>query len=318
MQRSPEVKVGLTVLIAIFLLYLSIAWTQRLHLFAPEEFGYEIQFDNVNGLLEGDPITVRGYTAGRVVSIVPSQYHVAVRIKLDQSISLFQDAQAQIQVKELMGGKQIAIQPGQQSPVLADGSLLQGNISPDFSSSFSQFGDLTAQLNLSQVQAFLQRIDSFTLVLMRLTNQIDPDALSTSLNNAAEISSDMKQFMAEAESRKMLERVDSSLISLQAMLSNGNQMMGQAEATLTRIETGILPEVDTLLSSSAVSLDQVQEVLTQVDQLMTRLESTDNLAGRLFSDPSLSLKVDTTIYHLNKTLEMIHSKRVIVGFQRKK
>lgn len=318
MQNAREIKVGLTVLIALGLLYVSIAWTQRLHFFAPDESQYDIRFDNVNGLLEGDPVTIRGYTAGRVVSIFPSSTHVQVRITLDRNIPLYQDAMAEIQLKELMGGKQIAISPGAQKPEIGDGATLIGRISPDFSSSFSQFGDWSSQINANQLQQILQRIDSFSEFLMDISKQIDPELIQETLQHTADISLEVKSISQEVRSRQLIQRLDDSMQQLEQLLHQGEQLAGQSQQSLKRLDSLLLPSADSLLTDSRSTLQSLRTSLQQADILLSQLQSPDNLAGRVLNDPSLSHKVDSVIYHLNKTLEQIHSEKVIVGFGRKK
>ncbi|MEM7373554.1 MAG: MlaD family protein [Bacteroidota bacterium] len=318
MQYAREIKVGLTVLFALALLYLSIAWTQRLHFFAPDEYGYTIHFDNVNGLLEGDPVTIRGYTAGRVIQILPTSTYVAVELSLDRNIPLYQDARVDIQLKELMGGKQIAISPGIQEPVLEDGAILIGSISPDFSSSFSQFGEVSAQINLLQLQRILHRIDTFSAFMMAVAREIQPTRLDRMLQHAEQISHDVSSMTRDIRSRQLIERLDQSLTQVDSLLGSGEYLITQSSNTIHRLDTMLLPKAHTLIQESERALGSVQSSLSQLERLLSQLESQENLAGRAIFDPALSQKVDSVIYHLNKTLEQIHSQKVIVGFKRKK
>ena len=318
MQKAREIKVGLTVLAAIVLLYLAFAWTKRMHFFAPEERTFEVHFDNVNGLLEGDPITVRGYTAGRVVSILPRSTDVQVVLTVDSRIPLFQEASAEIQVKELMGGKQIAIRPGSTEPQLSSGSVLRGSISPDFSSSFAQFGELSGNLDMAKFQSLLLRIDTFSAYLLSLSQQIDPGSLQQTLANVEQLSSDVRFMSSELRQKELVARLEKNLNQVDTLLAEGTTALTHMNATIERVEESFLPKTDTLLLTTETLLQQAGTSLDEVNQLLTALESEESILGRALYDSDLSRQVDSTLYHLNKTLEQIHSQKVYVGLRRKK
>ncbi|MEL7531143.1 MAG: MlaD family protein [Bacteroidota bacterium] len=170
-----EIKVGLTLLAGLVLAYLVVAWVNRTSLFAPPEKQYFLSFQQVNGLLEGDPVVVRGYQAGRVVAIIPEANAVSVEVALDERIALFADGYAEIQIKELMGGKQISLITGAQGNPLASGASLKGRTSLDFSTAFSRFGGVMDQMDPENIERLAQRFDSVATAWNAASNRFRDD-----------------------------------------------------------------------------------------------------------------------------------------------
>ncbi|MEL7065517.1 MAG: hypothetical protein AAFP00_17380, partial [Bacteroidota bacterium] len=73
----------------------------------------------------------------------------------------------------------------------------------------------------------------------------------------------------------------------------------------------------TLVQSQAL-IQRLNQQMDHLEKLLTQVENSESLLNRLVYDSTLSRQVDTTLYNLNKTLEQIHSKKVIVGLNRKR
>ncbi|MEM7658796.1 MAG: MlaD family protein [Bacteroidota bacterium] len=318
MRRNKELNIGLTVIAAIVLFYLVVAWTSRIHLFAPEEYRYTILFDNVNGLLEGDPVNVRGYTSGRVEQIQPKSEAVWVLISLDQRIQLFQDVRAEIQIKELMGGKMIEIWPGQAGEPLSAGAQFPGRLSPDFSSAFSQFGQITDQLQPEQFMPLLQRLDTFTRYLSAISREVPPEQIGAMVADIQGITRRSQRLLAQLEGQNLPEKIDEGFTAFTELSEQGKGLMTDVDSLLTQLEAETLPEVNQLLAKGEGRLDEVQSLLQEVQGLTDQLQDTSALVGKMLQDPAFAQEVEATLYHLIATLRQIHEERVIVGFRRKK
>ncbi|MEL6134504.1 MAG: MlaD family protein [Bacteroidota bacterium] len=188
---TRPVRIGLTVIAAILAVYLIIAWSQRIHLFSPSVQRYTLKFQDVSGLLVGDPVKMRGYQAGRVESIRPSQEAVYVTVTLDEDIQLFQDAYAEIQLKELMGGKQVYVLPGQRGRQLTYLDTLNGNTAWDFAASFSEFGQVADQISLQGLDRKLGQLDSLFQWMSRMSQNIDPEAPGRIVSHLDQASRDL-------------------------------------------------------------------------------------------------------------------------------
>ncbi|GBD92834.1 mce related protein [bacterium BMS3Abin05] len=115
--KSPEVEVGLFVVLGLFILFFGIIWAKG-YSFSANKNSISIVFNNASGLEEGNPVTVNGVRKGKVKQIVLMKNQVLVKILLSKEVVLYQNARASIEMTELMGGKCVEISPGDQEPPL--------------------------------------------------------------------------------------------------------------------------------------------------------------------------------------------------------
>lgn len=314
-----EIRVGLTVLVGIVILYIIIAWAKRIHIFAPEETTYLIRFDNVSGLLEDDPVHVRGFLSGRVVSIEPDREYVGVTISLDREINLYQDAAAEIRIKELLGGKMIEITPGLEGNPLEKGAVIPGFASPDFASAFSSFGDISDKIEMDKINQMISRLDTITIGIQGFLANIDPDQTGALINEFSKTATSLNRLIRDFEKSGLTSRLDTSLTRVNRLMARTEPVLNQLEGVSRSAgESSIIPRADSLLGQMTGTLNNLNQTMISVNSLMKRLENDEGLAGRLLDDPALSAKFDSTLDNLNRTLNVINNKRVIVGLKRKK
>ena len=311
-------KVGLTVLAGILLFYLGIMWAQRSDLFAPEQRSYTVLFDNVNGLLVGEPVTVRGFVSGRVLDIIPDNEAVTVTISMDERISLRADARAEIQIRELMGGKQVSVHPGLSDEVLEPGASLPGVASLDFSSSFSEFGAVIEQVNVNQMNQLLSRLDTFAGALNDFAGDMPTDQLQNMVDRFERIAIQLEKGMTDLEKADWLGRLDVLLNKAEGTLVTTDSALTKVLSLSQGWTEEDMQSAMNIVREAESSLARVNDMMGQVDQLLDTLQSEETLAGQLLTQQSFRVKVDSTLTRLNRVLDQIYEKRIIVGLRRKK
>lgn len=315
---KKEIRIGLTLLAALAIFYLALTWLSRTQLFAPEENQYFINFENVNGLLEGDPVLIRGYTSGRVLRIQPQSDLVSVKIALNSEIKLSKDALAEIQIKELMGGKQIALETGRSEVRIENGGEIAGRIALDFSSGFSQFGAMFEGLDLGKISRMMDRADSMMLGLQATMQQVNPQRIDRAFSQTEGILHQLNRTLAAVNSQIDFQRIDSLIVQAEQGLQKGTDVLENTDKLMQRFSENSLDKIEESLADLPVLMDDLKGSLQSLNEISNKLNDSQTLAGRLLSDEALSKSLDTTLYNLNKTLELIHSKKVIVGLRRKK
>lgn len=318
MLLKKEIRIGLTLVSALTIFYLALTWLSRTQLFAPEEKYYHINFENVNGLLEGDPVLIRGYTSGRVLSISPEATFVKVDIALDSKIRLYEDAEAEIQIKELMGGKQIAIETGSFGGELLAGEELKGKIALDFSSGFSQFGQIAEGVDVSRLSSILNRADSLMQSFQAVVQQMEPKRIDRAFSQTERALEHLNQTLYKLNAQVDFRKIDSLMDSAGEGLQKGTQLIEHADKLMARIDQNSLGPVEESLKEMPELIESLKLGIGNLNKISHQLSDTRSLAGRLMTDEKLSRSLDTTLHNLNKTLELIHSKKVIVGFRKKR
>ena len=145
MSRSiVETVLGAVVLIVAFG-FLGWAYTNSS---AGDPGGYQLkaQFDRVDGLDVGADVRISGIKIGRVLSqaIDPITYRAQVEFSVSNTIELPSDTSAAIVSTGLLGGKYLALVPGAEDIMLADGEEVA------FTQSSVNLEDLIGQFIFSQ------------------------------------------------------------------------------------------------------------------------------------------------------------------------
>ena len=313
---QPSIRVGLTVLAGILLTYLLITWVKRSQLFAPEENAYTIYFDNVSGLLEGDPVVLRGFPVGRVEEIIPTSKFVEVKVAVDASIPVHEDARAQIQVKELMGGKQVSLVPGEKGNLLqGDDVVIIGSAALDFSSSFSEMGNLLNVIENKRVQTTFGQLDSITRWMYQMAQNIDPKVPARIFARADELTLELQRLSSLSRGVDWKKEVDYYRNNLEQTLERANGILFTTDSLVSEIDIKRLYKD---LDKVTALISRADSLINEVSGISKSLQNKEVLAGRLLYDKELSKGLDTTLFHLNQTLKQIHERKILVGFGKNK
>jgi len=310
---SAQVKVGLTLLVAILLFYLGLAWVNNAGFWQDKQTIYIISFEEVDGLLIGDPVDIRGYVSGKVTAIKPGMEQVWVEISMNEELELKSEAAAEIRVKEILGGKQIAILPSTQGQLLQPGDTLQGKSSLDFSSAFSTVGKVVEDIDGELIRSFLTRFDTLTTQFGRFANAIDPQKVSQITDNLLFTTHELRNSLSDVNSRQMISKLDSALHQFSALGITANASLVQINTLTKNISSSTLPKADSSLEKIYRLLDHTDEVLTAASDLLDQAQNPQTAVGYLLKDPDGAQLLDSTLINLNRTLDHLRTKKVHVA-----
>jgi phospholipid/cholesterol/gamma-HCH transport system substrate-binding protein len=154
MKWSNEARIGLAVLAAVVILLAGIIFLRGIDL-RSKQYSLRLFYTNVSGLNTGDVVTVGGLGVGRVESMSLAGRRIEVSLSIQTKVRLPRDSRATLKSETIMGGKYIAISPGVDTHMLADGDSLSGDYEADLS-------ELTATLSpiSSNVLGILENVNS--------------------------------------------------------------------------------------------------------------------------------------------------------------
>jgi phospholipid/cholesterol/gamma-HCH transport system substrate-binding protein len=310
---SSQVKVGLTVILAIVLFYFGLAWANGSGFWQKERNSYVIAFEEVDGLMEGDPVDIRGYVSGRVQGIEPGTDFVWVNIALDKDVKLYSGATAEIRVKEILGGKQIAIIPSAKGQILQHEDTLRGRSSLDFSSAFSTVGKVVEDIDGDLIRAFLERFDTLTAQFGRLTQAVDPAKIQLITDNLLETTTDIRLSIKDVSNRDMIDRLDTALNQFSLLAQTADASFNQINTMAVNIEQTTLPKADSMLQKLFVMLDHTDNILSAATELLDDVQNPNTALGYLINDPQGGPLLDSTLHNLNRTLDHIRTKKLHVA-----
>ncbi|MBR1447086.1 MAG: MCE family protein [Alloprevotella sp.] len=293
---SKEVKIALTAIIAIALLYLLINFMKGVNVFKPANT-YYVEFADIQGLAASSSVYANGYPVGIVHSIdydYKDKNSVRVCIDLDEQMTMPVGTRAELQ-SSLMGGVTLHLLLGPNpAKCLERGATIKGDM---------QHGvlDEVGQL-IPTVAAILPKVDSIMANLNSLTS--DP-ALRTILLNFATTSQHLNTTSQQLEAM-MGKDVPMMLTNLKQTSQNVEKL----SAKLADVEVQpSIDEINTILKQAEASMAEVQAFSKNINKLSTdlnaKLNSRDNSIGLLLNDRELYDNLNRTTSELTTTTQCL-------------
>ncbi|NOX87397.1 MAG: MCE family protein [Calditrichaeota bacterium] len=278
---TTELKVGITVIFAIFILIFGIIWGKGFQL-QTNKYQIQIIFDNVGGMVPGDPVTVNGVKEGKVLRINWQGRKVLCTIELNDRVQLYEDATFTIISAELLAGMKVEIYPGKSNQKLnlahqpfygkyggriVDVGLTIDKLAKDLSSLTFRLDTTTSTLNRLLRKGDLQR--DLTSVMSNL-NQITekfktvPDSLSYTLS---QLNHSVKKVNRLIEDNR--QPIETSLKDIQKVTKQVDSLSISLKGVLRTIETqqGTLGK---MIYDSTLYIN-INKALLSVDSLANRL-----------------------------------------------
>ncbi|MFQ5662208.1 MAG: MlaD family protein [Terriglobia bacterium] len=268
MQRSEEIKVGLFVISAVFLLALALVWVGGLNLLQRPVDTYTLRAKFAGGVEAGAPVRYAGIKVGRVeaTALDPNDpAHVVVTISVDPSTPIRTDSTAQVSSLGLLGENYIEIFPGSaEAARLPPESEIPVEESVRWGELVNRFGAATEEAQGLLAEARPRVIDSLDNI-KELTNEQNRQRLHNILVR-------MDQILTDARPR------------IKTVLANFESSSGKIDAFMDEIKQTRV-RLDTLLenwSALAAGDDaEVQRTLQSLRDTLVRAEQTMDEVRRL-------------------------------------
>lgn len=278
---NTEFKVGATVIIATLILIFGIIWGKGYRL-QTHKYQLELLFDNIGGMVIGDPVTVNGVKAGKVQKIGWKDRLVFVTVELDDHIQLYEDATFIIVSAELLAGMRIEIFPGDSPNHL---NMAKQPFHGKYGGRIVDVG-LTIDALAKDLSSLSFRLDTtFAMVnKMLATGQLQND-LVTTLDNLKRFSQELKQVSPNLSN--MLDNLDKSIKNLNSFVVKNDKGL----STTFKKFNSISAKLDTVSSS--------------LQLLMRTVENQEGTLGKMVYDPGLYNDLSKTLRSLDSLSKKI-------------
>jgi phospholipid/cholesterol/gamma-HCH transport system substrate-binding protein len=284
--RRNELRVGLTVLVGLAILFLGISYVKEWSL-TDSHYRLTLRFPASAGLQTGDRVSVNGVPVGKVDAVSIDGPAVRVDVLIARDVTLWSDASARIQMLELMGGKQVALTRGRSGVPLDRGTVLEGTLDPDIPGALELAGQLGGD-----ARRIARKADSVLSGANALLG--DPHmvgALRETIENMRAVSSDLRSILAEnrATIGEIAERVALLARRTDTLLADARPALSEAAGTAKRLAG----RTDTLVRT--------------VQDLVDDVRSSRGLVHAAIHDTTLVRRVDALLQRLDSLT------RIIVG-----
>lgn len=278
-MKKKEILVGLTVALALVLLFVGINFLKGVNVFKAANY-YYATYTDVAGLSTSAPVTINGFKVGQVRS-VEYQYdnpgHVVVEFSVDKALRIPQGSQAVI-TTDLLGTATIALRmSADRSAFYSVGDTVATGVDAGLMSAVSN--DV-----MPAVSAIIPKIDSLITGLNTLVS--DP-ALSASVRRMDNITADL----------------GASVQSLRTVMAAMEPISRNVTSITANVDTisGNLSTVSGELAAAPVDsiMGELNRTVANLEQLTAALNNPDSSIGRLTSDPELYNNINSTVMSLD-------------------
>ncbi|MBP1663039.1 MAG: Mammalian cell entry related domain protein [Bacteroidetes bacterium] len=276
---TREVKVGLMVIAAIFILYFGLNFLKGIDIFQKTNLYYG-QFEDIGGLVSSAPVYIKGYKAGQVEEVkydFSKKESFLVKISITSDISLPVGTIMQLADEGLMGGKVIHLI---YAPVTADQRMhkphdtLPTEVSTGLMATVA--GDLMPKIENVATQA-----DS---LLRSVRTLIERKEISNSLSSIEKTTADLSA--SSAQLKGLLNN------QLPSILNDVNTVTGDFKQL-----SGNLKNID-----FAKTVASVDYTLKNLQTLTDKMNSNEGSLGLLMNDKTLYINLSNTANAADKLL----------------
>ena len=294
---NREVKIALTAIVAIVLVYLLINFMKGINVFKSSNT-YYVRFDNIAGLAVSNAVYANGYPVGIVRGIqydYGNHERVVVAIELDKEMHVPRGTKAEL-VTSLMGGVTMSLMLGPNpTDNLAQGDTISGGL--------HEGAVEQVEAMMPTVMNILPKLDSIVTNMARLS--ADP-ALAQTLRNTAEITNNLRRTSAKLDAM-----VGRDLPQMMQHLNNTSRNVERLSNNLAAIN---LQETMNEVNASLAEVRQFSaNINAMTNDLNSKLNSRDNTFGLLLNDRKLYDNLNRTVSSADSLLINVkaHPKRYV-------
>jgi len=284
LKLSREIKTAILVIAAIALFIWGYSYLKGKDLFTNYKTFY-VEYKNVEGLTISSPVTINGFTVGKVnsIKIDNKTANILVEMQINSDFPISKSSVAEIYSPSPIGGKQLAIIPNISDPVLA--------VDGDYLKSSSKLG-LTDEL-ASQLEPLKDKItkllDNANTMLESINDILDKKSKEDLKNSLATLSQTMTEFHKASQ-------------SLNVILDDNKQKIGGIVTDFKKVSSDFTSISDGLNKAElGKTAENLQKTLASVDKIMSELESGKGTIGKMLKDESFYNNLSKT----SKELELL-------------
>lgn len=299
-----RVRIGLFVVAGILLLYLGLAWVNTSGVFAPPRKQYSAKFSHVSGLQVNDPVTLYGVQVGRVEALHLKDDGVRVRFWVHDSLALPNGTAAQVMMRELFGGKQLALLWGSGPGAVAPGSTLLGRKTFDVPLAIAEFGEVLEGFSTDNLQQLAHNFLTLSERFVRLTDSLKPGRLEkilthveATLGQAENTFSALNQSGLVDSAVVLAGELRGTVADLQSTLASAAVFLESAQG-LPKTAADALRQLETSLTDASALVDRFTPLLNALNQ-------QEGFVGRLVYDEALNRQLNALLEELQHLAEKV-------------
>jgi len=287
---STELKVGITVITATLILIFGIIWGKGYSL---QTNTYELTtvFDEVGGLIPGDPVTVNGVKEGKIAKIGWYGRKVLCTLEINNHIQLYKDARFTVISAELLAGMKVEISPGSSDKKI---NMSHQPFKGKYGGRIVDVGMVIGEL-AEEMTALTNRIDT---TVIKINSVLDDGSIQKNITSSLDNLNKAGSAFAELPKNigSTLNNLDTTIISLNRLVNSNENQLGGTIKNMNLISS----RLDTVAGSLRV--------------VMTKIEKREGTLGKLVNDTTLYNDLSRTLMRVDSLTRQIKDDGLDLNF----
>jgi phospholipid/cholesterol/gamma-HCH transport system substrate-binding protein len=301
MKISKEFKIGVVLVIAIVAFIWGMNFLKGSNFFSKQFYLYAV-YPKIDGLIEANPLMVKGYKVGQVNKISlhkrGGEYDVLVRFLVNEEVSIPKHSIARVVSADLLSGKAVEIIYSNENESVVSGDTLLAESEEGLKTQVSK------QLSPLQKKAegLLSSIDSVMTIVQFVLNDKTRENLDKSFESIKKAIQSLEQ-----TAYKLDDLVASEKAKISSVLSKLNAVAGMLENNTGKIEN-IINNLSNL--SDSLSKAQLKDAITEADKtlkemniLVSQINAGQGSLGKLAKNDSLYNNLNKASEDLDKLMK---------------
>jgi len=309
---SPELKVGILVLIGIVILFYMSFRIGKFGVFREAGYDVIVFFDNASGLDPKSPVQIAGVQVGKVRKIKLDGYKAMATLVIKDNVNIPVDSKIAIKTQGVLGDKYIEIIPGVEKKFLAQGERIKDVVtSPDFDEIFTQinvvaknFGDTMGEfkgiIGDKEKVNIKKSIDNIQVLSGEFKDLLkdNKDNMTRIVDNAATLSDGLQKIVSDIEGGKGTLGL---LVKDDKLYNDARDAVASLKKNSTDIDQG-KGTLGKLAKDDSIYIE-AKETVKNMREITDGIKSGEGTLGKLAKDDSLYIEAERTMKKLQKGAE---------------
>ncbi|MDB4196326.1 MlaD family protein [Flavobacteriaceae bacterium] len=275
MKITKEIKTGVLVMTGLVMTIFSFNYLKGINLLEKSRH-FIVVYDNVEGLVPSNPVTINGFKIGNVQKInlsADGSNKLEIKLIIDNEVEFSKSSKAELYETGLIGGKAIAIIPNYQDGSIAEsGDYLQGTIKPGLTELVNQ--KLTPLQD--KLESAIQNADKVVLNINELLSDDTKTSLQQSILNFKNISESLNETTNNVNSIILnnSNAIENSLKNIESSSKNINEI---TKSVSDANVSDLISKLNSTVSNFNLALNKINNGNGSVSKLLENDAIFNNL-----------------------------------------
>lgn len=290
---SNELKIGLTIIVAIIVAFLGYSFMKDIPLFKSSTTIYT-KFEQVYGLIPGNVVNVKGFKIGTVkrMELLESD-STQVTLNIEEGYQIPEGSVAILKSSGVLGGKYIEIQKSDSQIIVEDQGFIKGTFEQGIMDSFAEEGERLSK----DISGSIRGFEEFITSLNQTLDEKNKDNISGIIQNLESSTGSLNKVIQDRQTD-----LDQMIVDAKSTLQNLDELSSENKEKLA----GLIEN----LEATSAELETLSEGLNQtnltLNEVLTKINNGEGTLGRMVNDPSLYNNIDSLSVNLNHLIKNIN------------